>query len=233
MQRHLLTVLSLLLAVVRLSAAEAHTWTDTQGRTLKGEFVEATAKEVTVRREDGTVVHIDRSLLSAEDLTFADQAQANRPIAVRIEVSRGKFSSQRSETAARITTMEQWGYVIKVTNTTSLSGQNVRCEYRLFVRPASSPGAATPKNAYLSSKAGKHLIGNLIARGADNFRTETIDTMVIELKPGYVWTETNNNDAITDKLEGIWLRVYQNDKIIGEYLSADSLRKEGWDKTGQ
>lgn len=233
MKRLLLTTLVLLLTAFCVCAAEAHLWTDTQGRTLKGEFVEATAKEVTVRRDDGTVVRIDRSLLSAEDLAYADKEQANRPIAVRIEVSRGKFSSQRSETTSRITTMEKWGYEIKVTNTTNLTGQNVRVEYRLFVRKAAAPGAKAPKDTSLTGKAGQHTVGSLNGRGVESFRTDTIDTKVIELQPGYVWGETNNNDAVTDKLEGIWLRVYQNDKIIGEYLSADSLRKEGWDKAGQ
>ena len=70
-----LTISFLILFLGVLSAqpttAEPRVWTSTDGRTLKGEFVSADAKGLTIRKSNGDIITIPPDLLSGEDLIHA------------------------------------------------------------------------------------------------------------------------------------------------------------------
>lgn len=50
--------------------AEPRVWTAKDGRTINAEYISSTANAVTVRRQEGSVVTIQFSLLSDEDVTW-------------------------------------------------------------------------------------------------------------------------------------------------------------------
>jgi hypothetical protein len=63
-----------------LTALQARTWTDTQGRTLEAELISTTSTEINVRRPDGRLATLALTQLSAPDLAFvAQQADTSTP----------------------------------------------------------------------------------------------------------------------------------------------------------
>jgi hypothetical protein len=236
MRTPLLCLTALALAVALpfpLSAAAApakpRNWTDNYGRTIAGDFVEADATEVTIRRPDGTIVRIPRDLLSPADLAFADQAQSSKPITVKLEVSRTKFGSARDDKSVEglTTTTDQWGYNVVVINQTRLPGKELRADYVLYVQQAQQRKGTLTDGAKIH-RSGSEKIAVLELMGRASFRTNSIATKKHELQPGWVWGQTGNTDQVIDTLEGIWLRVYQGNTLIAEFLSSESFRKAGW-----
>lgn len=210
-------------------AGEMHTWTNKDGRTVQAEFVELSATDVTIRREDGQTFKVPKDTLSDADLAYAAKADANRPITVKLEVSRAMFSSNSTQTVSEITSTEHWGYNITVGNTSPLTGQNIRVDYLLFLRHNPGPGRSIALQP-LVRQSGSATIPKLERLGKFSFRSSTVTLISVKLQNGYYWSETGNSDTSSDELAGIWVRVFQNDRLIGEYTSADSFRKEGWDQ---
>ena len=77
---------SIALALVVVANVYARTWTDTQGRTIEAELINATADEVTVRRTDGRTFTLPISLLSEADREFvAKQKAPAKPSAAAVD----------------------------------------------------------------------------------------------------------------------------------------------------
>ena len=212
----------------------SRTWTDPQGRTLTGTFVEANVQEVTVQRDNGTLVHIPRTMLSKDDLAYADQAQAAKPIAVVIEVSRTQIGPSNTNETTQITTMTQtMGFSVTLNNQSKQAGQNLKVEYQIYYRKG-EPGKSIMTQP-LEHKGGVNAIAALDALQKVNFRTDgvtithrtprTVDNGTITTE--YRWP-TGGQETVDDKVDGIWVRVFQNDHLIGEYISSEDYRKGGW-----
>lgn len=225
-----------LLATLTLAAAEqARTWTDIQGRTLTAVFVEANAQEVTVRLASGDLAHIPRANLSADDLAYADKAQANRPITALVEVSRVTLSTSTSVAKGIQTVADQTGYNVTVTNQSALLGQDLNVEYRIFFRQGAQGKSISSQP--LMNLGGSEKIPKLESRAKTSFRTNgaTINRKSPAPLSANAGTNAKPNawpnggqETVSDEIEGVWVRVYQGDQIVGEYVSADTLRKEGW-----
>ncbi len=227
-----------LLIVLPLARADLpHTWTDTTGRTLNGEFVEANGQEVTVRLENGQTVKIPRAMLSAADLDFADKAQANRPIKVTIEASRAVFSTKTSKDTQIKTVSDQTGYNVTISSQSLIPGQNLRVEYRIFYRKAVQGQSITSQPQV--HVAGSESIDKLEPQGKKSFRTTAValsKQTPMTVTSGstttiYTW-HNGSQETVADQIDGIWVRVIQNEKIISEYTSSDSLSKAGWPDAG-
>lgn len=233
-----LPLLWLLFMLPLARADQPHTWTDTKGRTLSGDFVEANAQEITVRLENGQTVKIPRAMLSADDLDFADKAQANRPIKVTIEVSRAIFSTKISNAEKIQTISDQTGYNITLSNSSIFPGQNLRVEYQIFYRKGAA-GQSTSLQPQMH-QGGSETIDKIEAQGKKNFRTTAVTLAkqtprTVNLSNGttmiYTWPN-GGQSTVSDQIDGIWVRVIQNEKMIGEYTSSDSLSKAGWPADG-
>jgi hypothetical protein len=230
MKRPFILLVWLVAAAAVMAEEAVRTWTDTQGRTLGGVFVEASAQEVIVRRPDGSIAHLPRTTLSADDLAYADKAQAAKPVVVTIDASRAKFTSKRTETPGTTTLVEDWGYGINLTNTTTLTGQNLRAVYQLYYRRVKEENqnlAAQP----LTHQTGTETIAKLDPRGTTTFHTATVAVTTEQLK-GAIFADTRSDTYVNTKFEGIWLRIYQGDQIVGEYVSSEDYRKDGWPGDG-
>ena len=229
MKYPLLCMLGLLASVLLTAAETSRTWTDKFGRTLSATFVNADTQEITVRRDDGSTVNIPRDKLSDSDLAYADKAQANKPIAVTIEASRISFGPGKEikSTNGQTLTAQPWGYSVTVSNTSSLVGQNLRADYQIYSRKGNEPGKPVASGA-LSHQAGTATIDKITARGSVEFRMTSVALATVQLKPGYVWENTDSTEVMRDTLEGIWVRIFQNDTLVGEFVSSDTIRKSGW-----
>ncbi len=67
-------LLTCMLYLCGSSFAESRTWTNTAGKTLEGEFVRSTDKEVSLKMASGKIVKLPLASLSQEDQDFVKQA---------------------------------------------------------------------------------------------------------------------------------------------------------------
>lgn len=66
-----------------------------------------------------------------------------------------------------------------------------------------------------------------IAHGeTGSFETASVKLKRTTLDPGYYYVNQKRS-ATTDKLDGIWIRLYQGDKMVSEYMSSSGLAKSG------
>jgi len=213
--------------------AEPRTLTDKQGRSLKAEILSVDGNTVTIRREDGHTFNLSLSTLSDDDQrSLKDWAKQQASLipagGVELQMSRGKFDSQKKDEESIIVTEEQWGYTVTFFNHTSKPISGARVDYILFVKPDAQPGKdSTP--VPLKKKPGSKQIDTVGFRDSVNFRTSTITIYKQQLKPGWVWEKTGNNAAVKDTLYGIWIRAYVGDQLVDETCSPDTLSKtETW-----
>ncbi len=225
--RKTLLPLGLLLTVALASAAEPHTWTDATGKTFVGEMVSANKVEITIRGSNGVISRYPRNLLSAKDLAYADQAGSAIPIEVKLDVSRVKFSVATDNSTQGVTiTTEEWGYYITLNSKTMHAASNLRVDYQLYVRQAKL--GETMSSQPLKNRAGVKNIPKLDAGGKTNFKTIGVPARLVQLQQGYYWTATGHSEDVNDKLEGIWVRVFQGSTMIAEYASSETFKKGGW-----
>ena len=213
--------------------AEVRTLTDKQGRSLKAEVLSVDGDSVSIRREDGQTFSLSLSSLSDDDQRslkeWAKQQVSVIPAGgIELQISRGKFDTQKQDDGGVITSEEQWGYTVTLFNRTSKPVTGARVDYILFVKPDAQPGKdSTP--VPLKKKAGSKQIDTVGFRNSVNFRTSTITIYKQQLKAGWVWSKTGNNAVVKDTLYGIWIRAYVGDQLVDEICSPDNLSKtETW-----
>ena len=213
--------------------AEMHTFTDTQGRSLKAELISVDDDKVTIKREDGQTFALSLATLSDDDRQFvkdwAKQQAALIPAgSFEIQISRGKFDTKKKDEGGVIVSEEQWGYTVTLVNHTAKSFPGARVDYVLFVKPDNEPGKDSSV-APLKQKPGSKKIDVIGVRDSVNFRTDAITIYKQQLKAGFIWAKTGTNSAIKDTLYGVWLRAYVGDQLVDEVCSPEGLSKtEKW-----
>jgi hypothetical protein len=224
-------LLAVLLAVLVGASvrADMQTLTDKQGRSIKADVISVSGDKVKIRRDDGLTFELDLSNLADADQNrlkewAAKEAEKIPEGALRLELSRGVFSSSKKEDEAVITTEEKWGYSITVSNTTSRAFGDLRFKYVLFVKPDLDPGKDTQESK-LKRVDGTSKINSLEGHGRTVFRTSTIDIYKQKLKPGWIWGKTGQSEMIRDKLYGIWIKTYIGDQLVSEICNPESLAK--------
>jgi hypothetical protein len=102
----------------------------------------------------------------------------------------------------------------------------LRADYQLYIRRAKLGESMSSQP--LINRHGSGPIANIDAGGKVSFRTDSAAANILVLQPGYHWKKTGTYDSVNDKLEGIWIRIFQGNTMIAEYLSEQSFRKGGW-----
>jgi hypothetical protein len=209
--------------------ADIQTLTDTLGRTIKADVLSVENEKVKIKREDGQIFELPLSTLSEKSQRllsdWAAKSATQIPAgALTIELSRGAFSSTKQDDVATITTEENWGYSVTVSNRSFKAIENLRFEYVLFVKPDVEPGKDS-KPAPLKRSTGKSTVPLIGPSSKTVFRTETIKIYKQKLKPGWIWGKTGGSEKLRDTLYGIWLKAYSGDQLVAEMYSPDSLVK--------
>ncbi len=223
------TLIVLLLPVAALSAAAPappHTFTDQFGRTMLGDIVEVTGPQVKIRRNDGETVMVELAKLVEADAAYVTRwEREHRAFRLRIDASsfHHAVGSNQSRDAGRVIQNMEMGYEIKITNESPVPAAELRFEYNVFVLTRSTvPGG--PNSYGMSTTRITSTPGRIRAKG-------TIDQMglkqtaTVRTSPlAYTATES----APSAELQGVWVRVYFEDRVVAEFLSSEKLRGEGW-----
>jgi len=209
--------------------AEVQTITDKQGRSIKADVLSVENEKVKIKRDDGQIFELPLASLDSgtqESLkAWAAKAASEIPAgAVTVELSRGVFSSSKSEDISTVTTEEKWGYSVTVANRGSKPLENLRFDYVLFVKPDLEPGKDA-RAAALKRATGSNTLP-LVAIGSKAvFRTDSIKIYKQKLKPGWIWGKTGNSEMVRDTLHGIWVKAYAGNKLVAEICTPEGLMK--------
>lgn len=222
---------ALALLPVTRAWAELHTFTDTQGRTLKAEIVGATDRTVKIRREDGQIFEVPSTTFVLDDRKYIEawakeQSEKANPVRLRVQVSQTKKTVGKSSDITSDSKEIEAGYRIQIRNESQTAAKGLHIEYRVF----KFEDRVGMNNNQRPLKKINGTIDNVSVPsfGQNEFVTNGVKLQVNQLKPD--WSYVGGADPRTaDSLAGIWLRVI-NDKgeVVHEYTSAEKLTAEGW-----
>ena len=147
-----LVVIGMVLACTGQVFADMQTLTDKQGRSLKANVLAVTGDQVKIKRDDGQVFNLPLASLSEADQArlkaWAAEEEKKIPAGtVNIQLSRGSFSSSKSEDTSTITIEEKWGYSVTLANRSSKQLKDLQIKYVLFVKPDAEPGKDSTEGA--------------------------------------------------------------------------------------
>lgn len=233
------------------SPAWARTLTSADGRTMEAEVLgfegEKKDKVRIKRAADGQVftMPID-SFAEADAAALREEAAKPAPIRdgdIVVGLSKVTFDSRKTTQdvpltngdiarGALVTTEDDIGYAVTLTNRTGKPIENLRGECLLYVRmDALRNSTAKPQ---IRREPSRVKFDPLPAGGKVSARTGFVTTTKTELKGNVKWRGTD--DAKTrDTVEGIWLRIYQADTLVLETALPSNLAEgQSWPAaTGQ
>jgi len=231
----ILTLMVLLWSAVK---SEARVFTAKDGRTIEAELVAYEDQGVRIKRSDtGQVFSVPySSLVEEEETTLRAEAKAEaakpKPIrsgSVQVELSRGMFSSNKTETQGLDYTYEQWGFNVVITNRGVVPLEKLRAEYVIFLDPSESRVGASG-DLELVRKRGAKDMDDLAVSARTQFRTDTVEAVKVKLQPGWVWGDADKKRMMRDKLHGVWVRIFRGDELVAESVSPGGLNlREPWD----
>ncbi len=228
-------LIALVLAVS--AAAEVQTLTDKQGRSITVDVISVEGANARIKREDGRVFELPlSSLAEADEKKLRDWAakEADKPIpadAIEVLASRTKFDSSKTESAETylvnytngssrqmirtlVTTNEQWGYSITLTNRTSRPIDKLRADCIIFTGSGQS-----------LTKGAVSILPVNVLKSRDRI---VLNTGTVMLTKTHYKGETSPKPA-GSQLYGIWVRIYRGDELIREYATPEGIpAKQSW-----
>ena len=123
-------------------------------------------------------------------------------------------------------TAQEWAYDVTMANKTLKDYPNLKIKYIVFVKEVKE-GSKTGESS-ISRNPGE-TTGAIQPHAKFNFQTNKVSLSKTQLKGD--WTYANGaRPRSADSLAGIWIRVYDGDKQVGEYINPPTLTsKAHWD----
>ena len=207
-----------------------HTFTDTKGRSIKGEivWVNAHKKVVTIKRDNGVKADIPIGALSDADQKYIYEWNMMKDFLdekiFKITVSR--FSEDNKEKSSSSSyqkkDVENMGYDIAFENRSAVAFYGIDVEYCIFYEQETSSDDTCEQGVC----CGKKTI-NMDAKQEKSFKTDTVLIYKYELSSDYI--VTNGSNTQEGEIHGIWLRLSKSLKsgevITRDYCLPDSTSK--------
>lgn len=218
----LLALLLLLPAASPAAGPAARTFADQYGRTVVGEIVEASEKQVKIRRDDGQVFTLEVARLSEPDAAYVARWRHDHVrIKLRLEFSSfrtnvGSSPVRRSgvEAGTDLVLQMSAGYEIRLSNDSPDTADSLRIEYNIFQLNSDATftrGGGTASPAPLPFKETFAL------------RTPPVRFSQLQAADGTVTPQ-----SFAGELAGLWVRVLRDGKVVAELVSNERVRAQGW-----
>jgi hypothetical protein len=217
------------LGLASTAFSQAHTFTDTSGRTMVADIMDATETTVKVRRDDDQVFELTLDQLSGADRAHVAAWRLKRALAfggIAISAHRVRLESEHTQTDSSTKTTESWCYKFSVTNHSRAALAGVTVEYRVFY--IDDEVNADRDELPLQRQTGRINLGELAAGATAELQTAVVTLRTIQLKPGHRYTGTAKR-KVEDSLAGLWVRALDQGEILHEFASPTTLLKsETW-----
>lgn len=229
-----------------LAAAETRTLTSKDGRSIEVEILSHKEEMLRVRRADtkrefqiplSSLAEVDQEAMKRFTRERPDLRETVRPGDIRVEYSRAKFERETTaEVYWREEDEEGWGFSIAVLNQTSQPLEGLRVEYVVYALNDPDKVYAAYRNKTDAEKIlripGSEKFESIAPLQRVAFRTQPVVVRRVKYTGG-VRMMTADGKLVRNwrdkELHGLWLRVYDGDKVIFEASSPESLRtSEQW-----
>jgi hypothetical protein len=238
--------LGLFAVVIGVSAsAGARTFTDLRGLKIEADVIDVTGGDVTVRLASGKTAKISISRLIKADRDFLAEWQdkskagagdgskttpatpANLANLIGIDAKKARVrKGEKTQEAEGEITKEWWAFAVEIRNKSQTDLEGLKLSYRIYV-----DNQASKKLAFggTSAVAGGDITLDKVARGGVLKRnTDEVLLNQIKLDADFEFTDRSRS-RLEDKLEGVWIKIWQGDRKVGEFKSNDpTVTKAKW-----
>lgn len=222
-------VLGLSIGVLK---AELRQFKDPQGRKVMAELVSHDGQGLlTLNMQNGTPFQKTANQFSVEDQTYIAEWLKRTPatVAYRFDIKAvaEKLSGNRKNMGYKTVKNELWAYKVEIRNTARNPVQNLKVEYRIFVKDEADGTIVSSDIRGEGFHSGDASVtGPLRYNGVGNFTTKEVQIDVVD----YRYSSTRD-DRHADALRGLMLRIKDADgKVVHEWASPiTTLRGKTWD----
>jgi len=226
--------LSALLSLVGISSASAREFTDSQGRKIEAELVSHAGTTVVINR-GGNEFPVDVGMFSLNDQNYIRDWIEKNPDAVKfnfnyyVDLEKLKISQQDAGGGAiddKLKTIP-YSYEMIVYNKDVAPAADVEIRYEIYIEDfvdvrgnrftrMATGGEVRARNQTI---AGKLEPLTIPAGGRHDFERTVNTEFYIDRDGG------RTDEAATDKMIGVRIRVYKNGKVVGEYVNGENDKK--------
>ncbi len=227
-----LYLLSMILfsGLIASAAEEYHTFTNSNGVTIKAKPLRMQGDRVEIEREDGQTFVVDPAIFTSEDREFLAQWRKERAIdkgAIEVAAKSATTRKVKEDNGAVEYKIFKGYYKVSVSNTSEMTFKDLKAEYRFFVFE-NEIAADKRSDGKLKRYKGDTKITSLAPYGNFEFETDKAEMKESKLASGWYYVG-GGKDKSEDELEGIWVRIYKDEDIVGEYAYPSTLpEKEKW-----
>jgi hypothetical protein len=137
-----------------------------------------------------------------------------------------RLSKERATTGIEKISTEQWVYSVTVENKSSKDFAGIDVQYRVFTSDV-KPGVKGPPARVRTN--GSTTLAEIKARTKNTFTTNPVELTKSQLAGGTTWG-SGARPRVADVLDGIWVRLYKDGELIGEFAKPPNLStKEQWE----
>jgi hypothetical protein len=141
---------------------------------------------------------------------------------VEFTVTRQKLDEQKEREGGNTTiTTKEVRYKVTAQNRTFKTIPELKIKYMVFYE-APQPGSHETVEAF---HKGSEVITNFEGNRTSIFETKPFKLTTEQLDGGWVYTSGAKNKA-KDRVVGIWIKAYSEDKLVGEYVNPSTLARK-------
>lgn len=240
MKRTTTLLLAFLVSGIAQISSQAQTtreFTSSNGKTLSGFITAADPTEVTIQMADGRSITGGVTFFSEEDQKYIMEWVKKNPVEktydFTLDTSRSRTDRRKETEGNTIVVYETWAYKIEIENRSKsglkgadLSGLEIH--YNIVKTALARADEATYLHEDLGRGGGRRLVlaGKTKLPLVEYLKEKEITTNTIpiassELAPGWYYSDGSRDEA-HDKLEGIWIKILKDGKVIHEEKSGTS-----------
>lgn len=212
------------------AADDGYVLTNKAGQSINVRILDYSQDHVRIQRieDNRTFPPIPLESLNEESqqiiIDWARQRALDMGRLFEVSVSRSRANVRRSRGAISYTNWDAF-YTVTVNNRSGLDFEDLRVDYLIF-RTQQRPGIS--RDDLYERRSGKQEIKKLLRR--EDFRFDTISFPMQEtrLSSGWYWADGSPRRSSAN-LEGIWLRIYDGEEMLFEYMIPEGLHsREEW-----
>lgn len=240
-----------ILAMATSAWAEPRTYTNREGKTIEAEIVSVREGNVYLKQGGRNLVVVFDQLSDPDQEFVRDWAKKNfvynltfQAVETELKEQRQADRPEKTETANNSSESEAWKFDIKITNRSGVDINNLKVEYLVMARASTvlDPGLGKKsKKEEGNPVKGTVMVPRIGNTGTAQFSTNPLTLRKVEnatrrsrnyvdadrqVRVEYYWDKAE----YSEKLDGIWIRVFLEDRMIAEWKSQGKLIKEvDWD----
>lgn len=210
-------IASVLTLLAAIPAAEAHTFTSPDGRTLEAEIVSSIGDTVTLKLANGQTIVTQTNKFSTDDQAYITEWKkrniSSSNYKFSTEYSKDKEGTSKRSSGGVTYTTENWVCNIKLTNTSGQPLNDLTLNYEVYYSQIDY------RNPVIRKVTGSAPIASISHGGTAITKTVEVPLVTSQLQGGYIYGD-GSRARKKDTLEGVAVKVSHEGKVVYEWASS-------------